>query len=154
MSTKTKTDTDPETSTVNLPAPKRGFMYVEVPEDLHRSTFDLPALYSLCRLESGGLMDDFNDKLAKVVAKCMNLGKKGTIALTIAFKPEGSKKMEVAAKVDAKPPKNDIASTFLFATDRGQLLAQDPDQRELDLRIIPLHQRDRSNVRDVLRDDE
>lgn len=154
MSTKSKEHSAPEIPTVNLPEPKRGFMYVQVPEDLHRSSFDLPALYSLCRLESGGVLEDFNDKLAKVVAKCMNLGKKGTISLTIAFKPEGSKKMEIAAKIEAKPPKNDIPSTFLFATDRGQLLAQDPDQRELDLRIIPLHERDRSNVRDVLGDDD
>jgi hypothetical protein len=152
MRTNTKDKPDTDTSTVTLPEPKRGFMYVQVPEDLHKSSFDLPVLYSLCRLESGGLLEELNDKLAKVVAKCMTLGKKGTISLTIAFKPEGSKKMEVAAKVDAKPPKNDIPSTYLFATDRGQLLAQDPDQRELDLRIIPLHERDRSNVRDVLDD--
>jgi hypothetical protein len=154
MSTKSKDQPQTENPTVTLPEPKRGFMYVQVPEDLHRSVFDLPALYSLCRLQSGGVLEDFDDKLAKVVAKCMLTGKKGVISLTIGIKPEGSKRTEVLAKVDAKPPQDEIASTYLFATERGQLMAQDPDQREFDLKIVPLHQRDRVNVRDVLETSE
>lgn len=148
MSTKAQPTPETETPTVTLPAPKRGFQYVEVPDDLHKSTFDLPGLYALCRLEYGGMLDDFDTKLAKVVAKCMSLGKKGSIALTLHFKPEGSKKMEISAKVDPKAPKDSTPSTYLFATERGQLLEKDPDQRELDLRIVSLPAR--RAARDVL----
>jgi hypothetical protein len=154
MKTEVTTTPAPAPGTVNLPTPERGFMYVQVPEDLRKSTFSLPGLFSLCRLENGGLMEELNDKLAKVVAKCMSYGKKGTVSLAIHFKPEGAKKMEIVAKVDAKPPKETAPSTYLFATERGQLLAKDPDQRELDLRIIEMPEPDRRSARNVLDEDD
>jgi hypothetical protein len=133
---KPNTETQPEPGTVTLPAPKRGFQYVEVPEDLSKHVFNLPGLYSLCRLESGGILEDLDAHLSKVVGRAMTMQKKGTVSLAITLKPEGIKNMEIKAKVDSKPPKIEPTATMLFATEKGQLLAHDPAQLELGLNVI------------------
>jgi len=121
---------------VSLPAPKRGFMYVQVPEDLRKTVLELPALFALCRLEGGGIMEDLDAALQKVVSRAMTMQKKGTVSLAISLKPEGIKNMEITAKVDSKPPKMAPAPTMLFATPQGQLLAHDPEQLLLGLKVI------------------
>jgi hypothetical protein len=132
----TPTEVLPPADTVNLPAPKRGFMYVQVPEDLRATSFDLPALYSLCRLEGGGIVEDLDHHITKVVSRAMTMQKKGTVSLVITLKPEGIKNMEITAKVDSKPPKMEPTATMLFATPNGQLLAHDPEQMLLGLKVV------------------
>jgi hypothetical protein len=147
-------ETLPDTGTITLPAPKRGFQYVEVPEDLSKHVFNLPGLYSLCRLENGGILEDLDAHLSKVVGRAMTMQKKGTVSLAITLKPEGIKNMEIIAKVDSKPPKIEPSPTMLFATEKGQLLAHDPAQLELSLNVIRMAESDTERRRRKVIDED
>lgn len=135
----TKAETPPPEPTISLPAPTRGMAYILVPDDIQH-TVTLSGVASLCRLEHGDLIRDMSERLADLVSQSMARGKKSSLSLVIAIKPEGTKRIGITAKVDAKPPKQEAIETTLFATVQGQLLVNDPEQLSLDLKVVPLQE--------------
>lgn len=122
--------------TVNLPAPARGFMYVQVPDDLRASAITSSAVANLCRISGGDLVAGLDDDLKVLTAQVLLTGKKGKLVLTIALKPDGHKKVIVASDVKLTAPKTPPEPSILFATPAGQLLPRDPEQQELDLKVM------------------
>lgn len=122
--------------TVNLPAPARGFMYVQVPEDLRASAITSQAVANLCRISGGDLVAGLDDDLKTLTGQVLLTGKKGKVVVTIALKPDGHKKVIVASDVKLTAPKTPPEPSILFATPAGQLLPRDPEQQELDLKVM------------------
>lgn len=110
--------------------------HVELPSDLSLAAVQSPVVPFLCRLEGGSFALEVGDTLQEAAAAAYNLTKKAEVTIKIKFTPGGARKMDVSASVSAKIPKEERSSTMLFVTPDGQLLAHDPDQQRLDLRVI------------------
>lgn len=78
--------------------------------------------------QRGRLHDRLTDDLAKLVGAVRDLGKKGTLSLTIEVKPSEvhSTQMIVTTKTDLKEPRAGIAPVIFWADDDGNLLDHDP----------------------------
>lgn len=113
--------------------------HVELPSDLPLAAVQSPGMIALCRLEGGSLATEISDQLQAAAAASYNLTKKAKVTIEIEFKPGGARKMDIRAKVSAKIPKEERAGTMLFVTPDGQLLAHDPDQQRIDLRVVETH---------------
>jgi hypothetical protein len=144
MSTQTKTKETPEAqvihlptpNTVTLPKPEKGFHYVQVPEDITQSTIRIPIVASLCRISSGDLLAGLDEDLRELIKQVQLLGEKGHVTLKIAASAGGLKKVKIDPAITKKIPTEKAESSILYASTEGQLLVRDPDQPELDLRII------------------
>ena len=111
----------------------------ELPSDLRVAAVQSPGTILLCRLEGGGLMEEYTEEIRKVAAACYNLTKKGKVTLVLDFKPSGARKMDIVATVTSKIPQEERCSSTLFVTKDGQLPAHDPDQERMDLRVVRTH---------------
>lgn len=109
---------------------------IEVPADLRLAAITNPAIIALCRLEGGGLVEELAQAMLEVAGASYNLTKKGKITLTLDFKPNGARKMGIIASISKKVPQEERADTTLFVTPDGQLLAHDPDQQRMDLKVV------------------
>lgn len=109
---------------------------VELPSDLRLAAIQSPAVIALCRLEGGGLIQELAEALVEVAAASYNLTKKGEVTLKLKFAPNGARKMGITGAITKKVPQEERADTTLFVTPDGQLLAHDPDQQRMDLRVV------------------
>ena len=112
---------------------------IDVPADLRVAAITNPAIIALCRLEGGGLIEELGDALLEVASAAYNLTKKGEITLSLKFAPNGARRMGITAAIKKKVPQEERADTTLFVTPDGQLLAHDPDQQRMDLRVVKTH---------------
>lgn len=112
---------------------------IEVPADLRPTTIASPAIVALCRLEGGGFIEELGVTLLEVAAASYNLTKKGEVTIKLKFSPNGARKMGITASISKKVPQEERADTTLFVTPDGQLLAHDPDQQRMDLRVVKTH---------------
>lgn len=112
---------------------------IEVPADLRLAAITNPAIIALCRLEGGGLIEELGEALLEVVKASYNLTKKGELTLHLKIAPNGARKMGITAAIKKKVPQEERADTTLFTTPDGQLLAHDPDQVRMDLRVVKTH---------------
>lgn len=110
--------------------------HVELPSDLAVAVVQSPVVPFLCRLEGGSFALEVGETLQQAAAASYNLTKPAEVTIKIKFKPGGARKMDINASVSAKIPKEERSSTMLFVTPDGQLLAHDPDQTRMDLRVI------------------
>lgn len=139
MSTQTQQQpAAPAAPTVTLPAPPRGFMYVQVPEDLRKSAIQSEAIRSLCRISNGELVAGLDDDLKELTAQVQLTGKKGKVVITIAMKPSGERRVDIVSDIKVTAPKTPPSPCILFTTPTGQLVPRDPDQRELDLKVVQI----------------
>lgn len=113
--------------------------HVELPSDLPLAAVQSPVVPFLCRLEGGSFAIEVADVLQEAAAASYNLTKAAEVTIKIKFKPGGARKMDISASVSSKVPKEERASTMLFVTPDGQLLAHDPDQQRMDLRVVEAH---------------
>lgn len=112
---------------------------IEVPSDLRPSAVASPAIIALCRLEGGGFIEELGAALLETAAAAYNLTKKGEVTIKLKFSPNGARKMGITAAISKKVPQEERADTTLFVTPDGQLLAHDPDQQRMDLRVVKTH---------------
>jgi hypothetical protein len=122
---------------------------IDVPADLRPTAITNPAIIALCRLEGGGLVEELAQAMVEVAGASYNLTKKGKITLTLNFKPNGARKMGIVASITKAVPQEERADTTLFVTPDGQLLAHDPDQQRMDLRVVKTHDVQATRVIDV-----
>jgi hypothetical protein len=81
---------------------------------------------------SGLLHSELSEELARVVATVTELGKTGTLQLTIAIAPSKVRgAVEISDKVVAKPPEPDRDAALFYADPQGNLSRRDPRQPEL-----------------------
>lgn len=86
---------------------------------------------------NGQTHDELSDALQALVAEVTDLGKSGTITLTVTIKPIGkSDGLEVAADVKSKPPKGSPGVSIFFPTPENNLVRQDPRQQTMELREV------------------
>ena len=111
--------------------------HVEMPSDLPLAAVQSPVVPFLCRLEGGSFAIEVADVLQEAAAAAYNLTKAAEVTIKIKFKPGGARRMDISASVSSKVPKQERASTMLFIDEKtGQLLAHDPDQQRMDLRVV------------------
>lgn len=127
--------------TIQMPLPPKGRTYIAVPDDIRLTAINSEAIHSLCRIAGGDLVAELNEKLSQLVTACGSLNRKGGLSLKVNIAPGGMGKMEISFDCDIKPPKEKRHPSMLFCTPKGQLLANDPSQQELDLRVVPDGQR-------------
>lgn len=128
--------------TITLPAPERGFQYVQVPKDLQKAAITSSGVASLCRIGGGDFIAGLSEDIQEVAKACLMLGEKGSLTIKLAFSAGGMKKLSIKPTVAVKAPKEKTEESILFATSDGQLLTRDPDQPELDLREIDFNPRE------------
>jgi hypothetical protein len=87
----------------------------------------------------GETFEELTAGLRDVVAAVSNEGKPGKMVLTITVKPLGKGDgLQVACKVDVKPPEKTPGESLFFATPSNDLTRQDPRQQAMDLReVVP-----------------
>ena len=93
---------------------------------------------TLRHIGGGALLDAASDKLAELVAAVDSTGKTGSITLTITVKKATrGGAMLLAGKVKLTRPPEEPMEAMLFATPEGNLIAEDPHQKKLDLKVAP-----------------
>lgn len=96
-----------------------------------------PFAMALQEMRKGGLHTEMSDELADLVKRCVEVGKKGTIALTLTVSPHSDgQTVSITDKIVVKAPRFDAASTIYWPDEHGNLLRNRPDQPELPLREI------------------
>jgi hypothetical protein len=97
-----------------------------------------PITDALRYIGGGVFIDTASDKLAELVSAVDTSGKVGKIQLTITVKKATrGGAMHITGKVLLTKPAEEPMEAMLFATPDGNLIADDPNQQKLDLRIAP-----------------
>ena len=109
---------------------------ITVPADVRQHAITSPASIFLSRLEGGDLMMELNEKIREVASASYNFTKKGKITIELEFKPSGARKMDIKATIKTKVPQEERSPSTQFVTPDGQLLAHDPDQQTMPLRVV------------------
>lgn len=89
-------------------------------------------------IRRGQFLEDCADELQKVVRAVDESGKSGKLVITLTIKPasKGQGAYILADKVKASLPELPVGETILFATPEGNLVPNDPRQKELSLKSI------------------
>lgn len=92
----------------------------------------------LGRIRDGELQVEASQKLNELVQSVRNNGKPGSISIKIKVIPSGKNRLVVfeADDVAVKLPQEKKDPTYLYQTDDGRLVADNPDQKMLDLREV------------------
>jgi hypothetical protein len=91
---------------------------------------------TLRHIGGGVFIDTASDKLAELVAAVDASGKAGRIALTIAVKKATrGGAMLISGKVQLTKPAEEPMEVMLFATPEGNLVADNPHQQMLELKV-------------------
>lgn len=138
-----------EEKTMTLPEPPRKHHYLAVPDDISARAINSEAVHSLCRVSSGELVFELDSSLRSLVAACATLGRKGSLTLKLQVQPCGQGRVEVGYDIAAKEPKEKRHPSMLFSTAQGQLLAHDPSQMEMDLKVVPMPSNQHQPLRTV-----
>jgi hypothetical protein len=93
---------------------------------------------AMLQQKAGGVaLADLDQALADVVARCILSHKKGSLTLKITIKPNAKRGVKVTDELKVDLPKEETSESFFFAGEHGELLKNDPAQRELELRTVP-----------------
>lgn len=95
-----------------------------------------PIADTLRHIGAGAFIDQASDELAALVNAVDERGKGGTLTLQISVKKASrGGAMNVTGKITVKKPAEELMEALLFATPEGNLVADDPHQQKLDLKI-------------------
>lgn len=93
-----------------------------------------PIYQTLAEIRGGDLVDELTQELRCLVQDVLATGKPGSLTLRLSVKnaSKGSgTALLIEDDVKVKPPKPDKGTTFLFATESGELQRNDPRQPRL-----------------------
>lgn len=97
-----------------------------------------PITDTLRHIGGGVFIDTASDKMAELVSAVDASGKAGKLTIEIACKKATrGGAMHLSGKVTLKKPAEDPMEAMLFATPEGNLVADDPKQTKLDLKVAP-----------------
>lgn len=91
-----------------------------------------PFTDTLVALRYGQTHDELTDALNELVNRCTNTNKAGKLVLTLSLKPGKGGQLEITDDMKLTLPKEDRASTIMFATPEHNLQREDPRQRPLE----------------------
>lgn len=131
----------PAERTIIMPEPPKNHRYIAVPDDIRADAITSDAVHSLCRIASGEMIAEISEKLPQLITACGTLNRKGGFSLKIQISPGGMGQMEIGYDCDIKPPKEKKHPSLLFCSTSGQLLSRDPAQMEMELRSVPMPER-------------
>ena len=95
-----------------------------------------PITDTLRHIGGGVFIDTASDKLSELVAAVDASGKAGRIDLTISVKKATrGGAMHITGKIKVTKPADEPMEAMLFATPEGNLVADDPHQQKLDLKV-------------------
>jgi hypothetical protein len=104
-----------------IPAPEEG-------EELDSNYFAV----ALSHMDYGALLPSLSEDLQLLVKEVKASGRAGSLTLTLKLKPTGNRgQLEIVSDSTLKRPKADPGKSIFFATDRGELLREDPRQAKL-----------------------
>ena len=83
-------------------------------------------------LRYGTLNDDLGEALNTLTKKCDETNKSGTLTLTLKLKPGKGGQIEIFDEIKVSLPKEEKASSIMFATPDGNLIREDPRQMTID----------------------
>lgn len=109
-----------------------------MPEDKNEPALDSSFVQLLTKLRQGELCHEASDDLEALTKQVQATGKVGTLTIKISVKPTGMGRVTVGDDLTVKMPKAQVPATPLFATESGQLLANDPAQMALPLNITKI----------------
>lgn len=89
-------------------------------------------------IRRGQMLEDCADELHKVVKAVEETGKAGKLVIELTIKPasKGQGAVICSDKVRAKLPELPTGETILFVTTENNLVANDPRQKEIDLKSV------------------
>lgn len=98
-----------------------------------------PLSQQLAYINKGTLDAEATESLARLVKAVRETGKKGSITIQIQCsmlntRDENAVKLTPSIKLSI--PELDRAETIMFSTHEGDLLRDDPDQIQMDLRVV------------------
>ena len=97
-----------------------------------------PITDTLRHIGGGVFIDTASDKLAELVAAVDSTGNAGKIDLTIKVKKATrGGAMHITGTVKVTKPAEEPMEAMLFSTPEGNLVAEDPKQTKLDLKVAP-----------------
>ncbi len=97
-----------------------------------------PITDTLRHIGGGVFVDTASAKLQELVSAVDETGKAGRIDLTISVKKATrGGAMILTGKVKLTKPAEPALEAMLFATPEGNLVADDPHQKKLDLQTVP-----------------
>jgi len=86
----------------------------------------------LAKLDYGALLPSLSEDLTLLTKEVHASGRAGSISLTLKLKPTGNRgQVEIIADSTLKRPKADASKSIFFATNKGELLRDDPRQKKL-----------------------
>jgi hypothetical protein len=97
-----------------------------------------PITDTLRHIGGGVFIDIASDKMAELVAAVDNAGKPGKLTLEIKVKKATrGGAMHITGTMRLTKPAEEPMEALLFATPEGNLVADDPHQQKLDLKVAP-----------------
>lgn len=95
--------------------------------------------HTINQLNGGKVSSELSEKLNTLVNQCRDTCNKGSIQLTIEINPDkaGSGQYILKDSVKVSEPKFPRATTFLWGTPEGNLQSHNPDQGNLELKVMP-----------------
>lgn len=97
-----------------------------------------PITDTLRHIGGGIFIDTASDKMAELVSAVDQSGKAGKLVIEIGCKKATrGGAMHLTGKVTLKKPAEEPMEAMLFATPEGNLVADDPKQTKLDLKVAP-----------------
>lgn len=113
---------------------------------MSRSFFD-----QIRDIRRGEFLEDCGDELQKVVASVDETGKTAKLIITLTVKPasKGQGAVVVTDKVQAKLPELPVGETILFVTNENSLVPNDPRQKEMELKSVPVPAESSSTLKTI-----
>lgn len=112
---------------------KKSSTELEAPASRHNEVI---AFLNLCG--HGEMLDAIADDTRAVEKAVSETGKAGTLTIKIKIAPNGANKRIITYDVSKKVATIPTMQTYAFATQQGQYVENDPDQRQLDLTVVPV----------------
>ena len=97
-----------------------------------------PLTDTLRHIGGGVFIDLASDKMNELVSAVSESGKAGKLTLEVSVKKATrGGAMHITGKVKLQKPAEEPMEAMLFATPEGNLVADDPKQAKLDLKVAP-----------------
>lgn len=106
---------------------------------------------TLAELNGGKLSEELTEALAELCKHCEATGKKGELKLTLKLRPAKGNHgaIHVEHEVAMKVPPFDRPVDYLFLTQSGELVREDPRQQQLPLRVVAVPEAGNVTLRQV-----
>ena len=96
--------------------------------------FQRPALDLIADINRGRTAEELTEKIHDLITAVMDTGKKGALALNLAFDPDGkvgdeeTPRIKVSASIAVKAPARAVRPSIFYLSDDGNLQRTDPNQ--------------------------